>query len=140
MAARPDQVVCRRRAIRDARAGSLTGRGQACVIERTRRTAVVRPLSGPVLVQANHHVAGAFAANNADIIEGTTADDLFSLAGSNKRADALSDALAAVPAACALDVAADALNREPVLNADTCQQMVFVPAAGEVRVWRRAGG
>ncbi|HYT89224.1 MAG TPA: hypothetical protein VEL76_11010, partial [Gemmataceae bacterium] len=37
-----------------------SAKDQACVIERTQREAVVRPLSGPVLVQANHHVTGRF--------------------------------------------------------------------------------
>src|SRR5262249_3160396 len=44
-----------------------TEAGQACVIERTPRSAVVRPLDGPVVVQANHHVGARFAANNADL-------------------------------------------------------------------------
>jgi hypothetical protein len=45
-----------------------TAQDQACVIERTQREAVVRRLTGPVLVQANHHVAGRFAKNNEDIL------------------------------------------------------------------------
>jgi hypothetical protein len=46
-----------------------TEKGQACVIERTQRRAAVRPITGPVLVQANHHVAGRFARNNEAIRE-----------------------------------------------------------------------
>jgi hypothetical protein len=112
---------------------------QACVIERTQREAVVRPMTGPVLVQANHHVAGRFAENNEDIREGT-ADDVFSLAGSGNRADILSRALAGLPDSCPLDTVASALNCATVLNPDTCQQMVFCPDRGEVRVWRRVEG
>lgn len=116
-----------------------TGRDQACVIERTQREAAVRPLAGAVVVQANHHVAERFGANNADIVEGVEEGDLFSLAGSGLRADALAAALAAVPAG-GVEAVRGALNDAPVLNRDTCQQMVFCPASGEVRVWRRAEG
>jgi hypothetical protein len=117
-----------------------TAQGQACVIERTQREAVVRPMPGPVLVQANHHVAGRFVKNNEDILEGEGNEDVFSLAGSVNRADTLSRALAELPASCTLETVADALNRATVLNQDTCQQMVFCPASGEVKVWRRAEG
>jgi hypothetical protein len=113
---------------------------QACVIERTPCEAVVRPMSGSVLVQANHHVAGRFVKNNKDILEGTDEDDVFSLAGSSRRAETLSSALAEIPVACTPDTVAKALNREIVLNQDTCQQMVFCPGRGEVKVWRRAKG
>jgi hypothetical protein len=116
-----------------------TARDQACAIERTQREAVVRPMPGPVLVQANHHVAGRFAENNEDIREGA-AGDVFSLAGSGTRADILSRALTEIPAPCPLDTVAGALNGATVLNPDTCQQMVFCPQRGEVKVWRRIEG
>jgi hypothetical protein len=45
-----------------------------------------------------------------------------------------------MPATATLDSAADALNRPVVLNPNTCQQMVFCPGSGEVRVWRKAEG
>jgi len=117
-----------------------TAQGQACVIERTQCEAVVRPMPGPVLVQANHHVAGRFVKNNADILEGEAGEDVFSLAGSGQRADALSRTLAEMPCPCTLDTVANALNTTTVLNPDTCQQMVFCPASGDVKVWRRAEG
>jgi hypothetical protein len=117
-----------------------TARQQACVIERTQREAVVRPLSEPALVQANHHVAGRFKRNNEDILIGEGDDDVFSLAGSSKRADTLSKALAELPTACTLETVASTLNRPTVLNQETCQQMVFCPASGEVRVARRSEG
>jgi hypothetical protein len=97
-------------------------------------------MPGPVLVQANHHVAGRFIKNNEDILEGEGSQDVFSLAGSVNRADMLSRALAELPVSCILETVAKALNRATVLNQDTCQQMVFCPASGEVRVWRRAEG
>ncbi len=117
-----------------------TAQGQACVIERTQREAMVRSMQGPVLVQANHHVAGRFGKNNDDIREGADADDVFSLAGSTRRADTLSAALAEIPDSCTLDAVANALNRGTVCNQDTCQQMVFCPGSGEVKVWRKAEG
>ena len=113
---------------------------QACVIERTQREAVVRPMPGPVLVQANHHVAGRFARNNADILEAESEEDVFSLAGSSQRAETLTSALAEIPVSCSLETVANALNRAPVLNQDACQQMVFCPGRGELTVWRKAEG
>src|SRR5262249_5039842 len=107
---------------------------------RTQREAVVRPMPGPVLVQANHHVAGGFVKNNDDILEGEGNEDVFSLAGSGKRADTLNRALAEISVSCTLTTVANALNKATVLNQDTCQQMVFCPASGEVKVWRRAEG
>jgi hypothetical protein len=115
-----------------------TEKDQACVIERTQRDAAVRTMAGPTLVQANHHVARRFARNNKDILQGENDEDLFSLAGSGRRAATLAGALAEIPAGCVLDTLADALNGEAVLNQDTCQQMVFHPGSGEVKVWRRA--
>jgi hypothetical protein len=115
-----------------------TAPGQACVIERTQREAVVRPMPGPVLVQANHHVAARFAKNNADILEGGADEDVFSLAGSSKRARTLASALGEFPVSCTLESLGDVLNRAPVLNQDTCQQIVFCPASSQARVWRRA--
>jgi len=113
---------------------------QACVIERTQREAVVRPMPGPVLVQANHHVAGRFAKNNADILEAESEEDVFSLAGSSQRAETLTSALAEIPDSSSLETVANTLNRAPVLNRDTCQQMVFCPGRGELTVWRKAEG
>jgi hypothetical protein len=116
-----------------------TAKDQACVIERTQREAVLRRMPGAVLVQANHHVAGRFVKNNEDL-KGGDDEDVFSLAGSDKRAETLSRALAEVRLPCTLDGVASALNLGTVLNQDTCQQMVFCPGSGEVKVWRRAEG
>jgi len=41
------------------------------------------------------------------------------------------------PSSAALETAAQTLSTVPVLNKDTCQQMVFCPATGEIKVWRR---
>jgi hypothetical protein len=117
-----------------------TAQDQACVIERTQREAVVRPMPGPVLVQANHHVAGRFVKNNEDLLDGEGDEDVFSLGGSGKRADSLNRALAEISVSCTLETVANALNKATVLNQDTCQQMVFCPTSGDVKVWRRAEG
>jgi hypothetical protein len=117
-----------------------TARDQACVIERTQREAVVRPMPGLVLVQANHHVAGRFVKHNEDILEAEGDEDVFSLAGSSQRADSLNQALAKIAGPCTLERVAKALNGTAVLNQDTCQQMVFCPTSGEMQVWRRVEG
>jgi hypothetical protein len=117
-----------------------TERDRACVIERTQSDAVVRKLAEQVLVQANHHAADRFSKNNADILEGANDEDVFSLAGSCKRADTLNRALAEIPDASSPETVANVLIREKVLNDDTCQQMVFYPGKGEVKVWRRIEG
>ncbi len=111
--------------------------GQACVIERAPRSAVVRPLDGPALAQANHHVAARFAANNADLDDVAEDEQEFSREGSAARAEALARALAAPGAPGTLEEAARVLDLEPALNKFTCQQMVFCPRTGGVRVWRR---
>ena len=120
-----------------------TERDQACVIERTQAgSAVRRPTgsapAGPLVVQANHHVAECYAANNADIAK-EPPEDLFSLEGSRKRAELLRTALSHVPTGADLPTIASALNTPAVLNTDTCQQMIFRPATGEVQVWRKVG-
>jgi hypothetical protein len=114
-----------------------TRAGQACVIERTRRSAVVRPLDGPVVVQANHHVGARFAANNADLDDVEPDEQEFSREGSAARAEALAQALGAASEPATLEEAARVLDVGPVLNKFTCQQMVFCPRTGDMRVWRR---
>jgi hypothetical protein len=111
--------------------------GEACVIERTPRSAVVRPLDGPALVQANHHVGARFAKNNADLDDVAENEQEFSREGSAARADALAGALASAGAPGVLEEAARVLDLGPVLNKFTCQQMAFCPRTGEVRLWRR---
>jgi hypothetical protein len=101
-------------------------------------------MPGNVLVQTNHHVAARFARNNKDIMEAESDDDVFSLAGSMRRADTLARTLDALPAAATLDTAADALNRPAVLNQDTCQQKTARARRGALhrRIvgWRRDRG
>ncbi len=114
-----------------------TEKEQACVIERTQRDAVVRQMNGPVLVQANHHVAGRFAKNNEELREVEAGEEEFSIEGSGNRVETLTKALTAIRLPCGLENAAQVLDSPTVLNKLTCQQMVFCPRNGEVRVWRR---
>jgi hypothetical protein len=95
-------------------------------------------LNGPVLVQANHHVADRFAGNNEDLREVPEGEEEFSIEGSTSRSDTLARTLAEVQAPCTLETAATALDVPIVLNRHTCQRMVFCPGTGEVKVWRRA--
>jgi hypothetical protein len=117
-----------------------TEKGQACVIERTHNTAEVRLLTEPVLIQANHHVAAPLAKNNAKLPEPGGDEDEFSFEGSSQRAKILSDGLVGIGPACTLDSIVSPLNVATVLNRYTCQQMVFCPRSGDVRVWRRCDG
>ena len=112
------------------------GQGQACVIERTQRAAAVRPLIGPALVQANHHIALDFSKNNSAILEVPPEEEVFSLDGSTKRVNILQTGLSALPAACSLEAAAAPLDVPTVLNSQTCQKMVFCPQSGEIKLWR----
>jgi acid ceramidase len=112
--------------------------GQACVIERTQGGAAVREMSGPALVQANHHVAGRFLKHNEALREVEEGEEEFSLEGSGARAATLNEVLAGVRSQCTLDEAAGTLDLATVLNRYTCQQMVFCPRSGDVKVWRRS--
>src|SRR3954454_24344890 len=92
-----------------------TEAGQACVIERTPGSAVVRPADGTV-VQANHHVAARFAPNNADLDDVAEDEQEFSREGSADRADAMGRALSAAGGPATLEEAARVLDVSPVLN------------------------
>jgi predicted choloylglycine hydrolase len=113
--------------------------GQGCVIERTPKDSVVRPYLGQPLVQTNHHIDNRFEANNDDIREGASDDDVFSLDGSQKRHCLLSEQLAAFKGPILVDSLMEPLNKPTVLNGDTCQKMVFVPKRGDIRVLRKIG-
>jgi hypothetical protein len=115
-----------------------TEKHQACVIERTQREAAVRSMTGPVLVQANHHVARQFVANNEDLREVEEGEEAFSIEGSSLRAEALARELAGIHSPCKLEDAARVLDAPTVLNSLTCQQIAFCPQTGDVDVWRRA--
>jgi predicted choloylglycine hydrolase len=108
--------------------------GQACVIERTQRQAAVRPMTGPVLVQANHHVAKQFTKNNKTLAE---VEDTSFEKDSESRTAALGGALSEIGSSASLDEVARTLSLDPVLNQYTCQRMVFCPRTAEVQVLPR---
>jgi hypothetical protein len=109
-----------------------TEQGQACVIERTQRAAIVRGMVETAIAQANHHVAEPFIANNqvlAEIEEEGFHED------SSVRATVMSQVLTDIGAGITIDDALGLLERAPLLNQYTVQRMVFCPRTGEVRVW-----
>jgi len=107
-----------------------THRGQACVIERTRKAAVIRKPRRGILVQANHHVAPDFRDNNKPGCDAETLRD------SKLRAYTLEEELRDLGGASSLEEVAACLDVSPVKNAQSFQQMVFQPKTGEVRAWR----
>jgi predicted choloylglycine hydrolase len=108
-----------------------TERDEACVIERGQRAAAVRPLVGPALAQANHHVAARFLRNNKVLeeVEGQGFRE-----DSGCRADGLCRALSEAGSAFTLQQAAAVLNAPPVRNEYTVQRMIFCPRTGQVMV------
>src|SRR5438445_9285838 len=110
-------------------------KGQACVIERTQREAVIRPLADGVVVQANHHLASKFVKNNKTLAE--VEEESFE-GDSVCRVEALDRALRESGASCSLEDLTALLNRPPVLNQYTCQQMIFSPTTSAVFVWPKA--
>jgi hypothetical protein len=113
-----------------------TRKGQACVIERTWKQATVRKMKDAVLVQANHHVAARFRANNAVYDEEVEEDEYSGLEFSQVRADTLEERLRETSSANTLSEAARCLRAYPVRHEESYQQMVFHPRSGELKVWR----
>ena len=109
---------------------------EACVIERTRKDVAIRPLEGPVLVQANHHRVEKFSRNNDAIRQVPPEEEVFSLDGSTKRVNILQSALAALPANSTPENASAPLAIPTVFNSQTIQKMVFCPQTGELKLWR----
>jgi hypothetical protein len=116
-----------------------TERGQACVIERTQREAVVREMTGAVLVQANHHLASRFQGNNQQLREVEEGEQESFFNDSARRLEALERVLEETRAGCRLDEVGGCLNVAPVLNDYTCQRMAFCPRTGEAKVWKEEG-
>lgn len=111
--------------------------GQACVIERSPTDAVVRPFDGGPLVQANHHLAEPFVKNNEDIREMPPEEEVFSIAGSQKRMDLLQNELSTIKQPVAVESLLNLLAKPTVTNRDTCHKILLVPTKGEIMVQRR---
>src|SRR5437899_7212879 len=67
---------------------------------RGAREAAVRKMTGPVVVQANHHVAEQFVKNNEELREIEEGEEEFSIEGSGRRADTLAEALTEIRSPC----------------------------------------
>lgn len=105
-------------------------KGEGCIIERTRKDAVVRRLgTKKVLVQANHYQSAKFSPIS-DAYEETD-DEMSLLESSEERQEALERNLKMVIGRNAMT----ALNKRPVCNEDTHQKMVFCPALGETELY-----
>lgn len=105
-----------------------TKNSEACVIERTKKDAVVRKIRGDVITQGNHYISRKFKANN-DYEESDLLED------SEERTSVLEKEL--LNTRCdSLDVAAASLDVEPVQNDESYQQMAFCPRTEEIKVWR----
>jgi hypothetical protein len=100
---------------------------QACIIERTQTDSASRRIKGIALVQGNHHNAKDFMHNNDD--------ELYE--DSYARVDTLQTALVKTCGGNTLEKIATCLHKKPINNIDSCQQMIFCPESGEMRVWRR---
>ena len=111
--------------------------GEACVIERTCDEAAVRKMTAATLVHANHHMTGKFAHRNSVLRTFDPAtEEMTRMAYSQTRGDALDEAMRGLGSKSTIDDVAACLDVEPVCNDESYQQMVFVPANGEVKVWR----
>ena len=88
-----------------------------------------------VLVQANHHLSRRFIDHNDRIDDGDE-ETASLLEDSMARAQALEESLAELPTRATVMDAAACLDEPPVCNADSYQQMVFVPRTGEIKIWR----
>lgn len=103
-----------------------TKKNQGCVIERTHREAGVRRLRDDGLSKANHFELRRFARFN----------DGVDLEYSMERQESLAEQLRQVRGGADVCEIAACLDAEPVLNEDTCQQMVFCPTRGTTAAWR----
>lgn len=114
-----------------------TKRNEACVIERTKRHAVVRKLNGPALIQANHYVTKRFQKNNELMFDAEDEEYCSSYEYSVARSITLEKYLLKAIHAPDLRGIASCLHRKPVCNEITEQQMIFCPRTNEVIAWQR---
>ncbi|MHC4817188.1 MAG: C45 family autoproteolytic acyltransferase/hydrolase [Planctomycetota bacterium] len=108
----------------------VCGVTEACVIERTQYEYAIRKMGRGPLVQTNHHIL--FDKLNEPLYE-EDEEGAAVIYDSEDRADTL---LAQLRKAKSVGAAASALDKEPVFNENSYQQMVFIPKTGEMRAWR----
>jgi hypothetical protein len=113
--------------------------GEGCVVECvkkglfTEQKRRVRVMGDGPLVQTNHYQHQDLATFNPPSPETRSMLE----ATSRARAERLKANLSALPANATIDDARACLETPPVQNEESCQQMVFSPATGEVGVWIR---
>lgn len=117
-------------------------KNEACVVERTVDECEIRWIKheeGEILTQANHHVAEYFEDNNDELDYPLYEDDEDGetmLEDSEKRDVTLWNSLNDLPTTGNLNKIKKVLDKKPVFNECSFQQMVFHPASGEYGVWR----
>lgn len=111
--------------------------GQACVIERTKDTAVIREAGSGCEAQSNHHIAGELEKNNEVLKTSTTLRNDPLLGTTKQRRETMLQKLGAIPSAAGdLTQLFALLSDEPITNAGTVQRMIFCPARGELHIDR----
>ncbi len=104
--------------------------GRSCSVERTRGKFVIRPSRGGRVAVANHFQAEALKPLNKKW-------DTEIITDSSDRSQTLLRGLNGMGASPTSRQLKSLLDREPVLNDETCQQMIFDPARGKLTVWGR---
>jgi len=111
---------------------TVCGTTKACVIERTRKSCVVRRLSTEPLIQTNHFVSSSNSHHNYMLDAGEENQEI--LEYSQERYSGLSHTL---KKAKTNTEAFKALSNQKVMAGDTYQQMLFCPSTGEMTVRRQ---
>jgi predicted choloylglycine hydrolase len=109
-------------------------KGQACVIERTKRTSTVRKIKDNVLAQANHFNSTKNKKHNAYLKcwsgKEWETDSLERQSGLEKEIEMLKGQ-------ASLSRLGECLDSEDVISSDTYQQMIFLTTKGEYKAWRK---
>jgi hypothetical protein len=104
--------------------------GRCCSIERTCDNYAIRPSREGMIAVANHFQSRALRSLNKEWDAGI-------IEYSNDRSQTLLNSLKNSGVRPTLAHLKRILDREPVLNDATCQQMIFDPARGNLTVWGR---
>lgn len=111
--------------------------GQACVVERTKRSYAIRRMAQSTLVQANHHISNKFGERNTQIESLDPEVEKMSVLDYSKvRMDGLDRALKHVTYDGTIEEVAACLDEKFVCNEQSFQKMLFVPSEGIAQVWR----
>lgn len=106
--------------------------GEACVIERSRHAAAVRPMHDGLEVQTNHNIDPQYADNNTRLFEANkTMHDLL-VDSTLKRREVATAVLSQAMSVGTEQALLEAMAVPPVCNGLTVQRMCFDPKAGRV--------